>query len=59
MPSIGQLQAYRAFGFFWLLPANELTDAAGITWLAGELAVFLELAFFWVYHGSCHDGPFG
>ncbi|MGH3202285.1 MAG: alanine racemase, partial [Streptosporangiaceae bacterium] len=36
--SIGQLQAYRAFGFPRLLLANELTDAAGIAWLAGELA---------------------
>ncbi len=36
--SIGQLQAYRAFGFPRLLLANELTDATGIAWLAGELA---------------------
>jgi D-serine dehydratase len=36
--SIGQLQAYRAFGFGRLLLANELTDAAGIAWLACELA---------------------
>jgi D-serine dehydratase len=36
--SIGQLQAYRAFGFPRLLLANELTDAAGIAWLAAELA---------------------
>ncbi len=36
--SIGQLQAYRAFGFPRLLMANELTDTAGIAWLAGELA---------------------
>ena len=36
--SIGQLQVYRAFGFGRLLLANELTDAAGIAWLAGELA---------------------
>jgi len=36
--SIGQLQAYRAFGFSRLLLANELTDATGIAWLAGELA---------------------
>ena len=36
--SIGQLQVYRAFGFSRLLLANELTDAAGIAWLAGELA---------------------
>ena len=36
--SIGQLQTYRAFGFPRLLLANELTDAAGIAWLASELA---------------------
>ncbi len=36
--TIGQLQAYRAFGFGRLLLANELTDQAGIAWLAGELA---------------------
>ncbi len=36
--SIGQLQTYRAFGFPRLLLANELVDAAGIAWLAGELA---------------------
>jgi D-serine dehydratase len=36
--SIGQLQVYRAFGFSRLLLANELTDATGIAWLAGELA---------------------
>ena len=36
--SIGQLQAYRAFGFPRLLLANELTDAAGLAWLAAELA---------------------
>jgi D-serine dehydratase len=36
--SIGQLQTYRAFGFGRLLLANELTDTAGIAWLAGELA---------------------
>ena len=36
--SIGQLQMYRAFGFHRLLLANELTDAAGIAWLADELA---------------------
>jgi D-serine dehydratase len=36
--SIGQLQTYRAFGFGKLLLANELTDAAGIAWLAAELA---------------------
>ena len=36
--SIGQLQVYRSFGFSRLLLANELTDATGIAWLAGELA---------------------
>jgi D-serine dehydratase len=36
--TIGQLQAYRAFGFPRLLLANELVDRAGIAWLAGELA---------------------
>ena len=36
--TIGQLLAYRAFGFPRLLMANELTDEAGIAWLAGELA---------------------
>ena len=36
--SIGQLQAYRVFGFPRLLLANELTDIAGIAWLAAELA---------------------
>ena len=36
--SIGQMQMYRAFGFPRLLLANELVDAAGIAWLAGELA---------------------
>jgi D-serine dehydratase len=36
--SIGQLQTYRTFGFGRLLLANELTDTAGIAWLAGELA---------------------
>jgi D-serine dehydratase len=36
--SISQLAAYRAFGFPRLLLANQLTDAAGIAWLAAELA---------------------
>src|SRR5579862_8496684 len=36
--TIGQLMTYRAFGFGRLLLANELTDAEGIAWLAGELA---------------------
>ena len=36
--TIGQLRAYRAFGFPRLLIANELVDETGIAWLAGELA---------------------
>src|SRR5581483_5852252 len=36
--TVGQLLAYRAFGFPRLLMANELVDEAGIAWLAGELA---------------------
>jgi D-serine deaminase-like pyridoxal phosphate-dependent protein len=36
--TIGQLRAYRAFGFPRLLMANELVDENGIAWLAGELA---------------------
>jgi D-serine dehydratase len=36
--TIGQLRAYRAFGFPRLLLANELVDEAGIAWLATELA---------------------
>ncbi len=36
--TIGQLRAYRGFGFPRLLLANELVDEAGIAWLAGELA---------------------
>jgi D-serine deaminase-like pyridoxal phosphate-dependent protein len=36
--TIGQLLAYRAFGFPRLLMANELVDEVGIAWLAGELA---------------------
>jgi len=36
--SIGQLQGFRAFGFPRFLLANELVDAAGIAWLADELA---------------------
>jgi len=36
--TIGQLRAYRAFGFPRLLLANELVDGTGIAWLAGELA---------------------
>jgi D-serine deaminase-like pyridoxal phosphate-dependent protein len=35
--TIGQLRAYRAFGFPRLLLANELVDETGIAWLAGEL----------------------
>jgi len=36
--TIGQLRAYRAFGFPRLLMANELVDETGIAWLAAELA---------------------
>jgi D-serine deaminase-like pyridoxal phosphate-dependent protein len=36
--TIGQMQAYRAFGFPRLLLANELVDRAGIAWLGAELA---------------------
>lgn len=36
--TIGQLRVYRDFGFGRLLLANELTDAAGIAWLAAEMA---------------------
>jgi D-serine deaminase-like pyridoxal phosphate-dependent protein len=36
--TIGQLRAYRAFGFPRLLLANEMVDETGIAWLAGELA---------------------
>ena len=36
--TIGQLRAYRSFGFPRLLLANELVDEAGIAWLADELA---------------------
>ena len=36
--TIGQLLAYRSFGFPRLLMANELTDEAGIAWLSAELA---------------------
>ena len=32
--TIGQLRAYRAFGFPRLLMANELVDETGIAWLA-------------------------
>jgi D-serine deaminase-like pyridoxal phosphate-dependent protein len=36
--TIGQVQVYRAFGIPRILLANELTDPAGISWLADELA---------------------
>jgi D-serine dehydratase len=36
--TIGQLRAYRAFGFPRFLLANELVDEIGIAWLADELA---------------------
>ena len=35
--TISQVQAYRAFGVARVLIANELTDPAGIGWLAAEL----------------------
>ncbi|MHB1594742.1 MAG: alanine racemase [Streptosporangiaceae bacterium] len=35
--TIGQAQVYRAFGIDRILIANELTDPAGIAWLAGEM----------------------
>jgi D-serine deaminase-like pyridoxal phosphate-dependent protein len=42
--TIGQLRAYRAFGFPRFLLANELVDEAGIAWLADELAADPGLA---------------
>src|SRR6201987_1971651 len=36
--TIGQLRAYRAFGFPRLLLANELVDETGSAWRAGDLA---------------------
>jgi D-serine deaminase-like pyridoxal phosphate-dependent protein len=36
--TIGQVQTYRQFGIPRVLLANELTDPAGIAWLAGEMA---------------------
>jgi D-serine deaminase-like pyridoxal phosphate-dependent protein len=36
--TIGQVLIYRAFGIPRVLLANELTDAAGISWLADEMA---------------------
>ncbi|HEY2441736.1 MAG TPA: alanine racemase [Streptosporangiaceae bacterium] len=36
--TIGQVRTYRSFGVPRILLANELTDRAGIAWLAGELA---------------------
>jgi D-serine deaminase-like pyridoxal phosphate-dependent protein len=36
--TIGQVVTYRAFGIPRVLLANELTDPAGISWLAGEMA---------------------
>jgi len=36
--TIGQVQVYRSFGIGRILLANELTDRAGIAWLAGELS---------------------
>ena len=36
--TIGQVLTYRAFGIPRVVLANELTDPAGISWLAGEMA---------------------
>ena len=36
--TIGQVLTYRAFGMPRVLLANELTDTAGISWMAGEMA---------------------
>jgi D-serine deaminase-like pyridoxal phosphate-dependent protein len=36
--TVGHMQAYRAFGIQRILLANELTDRAGIGWLAAEMA---------------------
>jgi D-serine deaminase-like pyridoxal phosphate-dependent protein len=36
--TVAELQVYRAFGIPRVLLANELTDPAGASWLAGELA---------------------
>ncbi len=36
--TISQVQVYRAFGIGKILIANELTDGAGIAWLAAEMA---------------------
>ncbi len=36
--AIGQVRVYREFGISRVLLANELTDPAGIAWLAGEMA---------------------
>ncbi len=36
--TISQVQVYRSFGISRILIANELTDPAGIGWLAGELS---------------------
>ena len=36
--TISQVQVYRSFGVDRILIANELTDRAGIAWLAAELA---------------------
>jgi D-serine deaminase-like pyridoxal phosphate-dependent protein len=36
--TLAQAQVYRSFGVGRILIANELTDPAGIGWLAGELA---------------------
>jgi D-serine dehydratase len=36
--TVPQVQVFRAFGVSRILIANEVTDPAGIAWLAGELA---------------------
>jgi D-serine deaminase-like pyridoxal phosphate-dependent protein len=40
--TIGQVQVYRSFGVGRVLIANELTDQAGIGWLARELTADLD-----------------
>ena len=36
--TVGHIRVYRSFGVPRILLANELTDRAGISWLAGEMA---------------------
>jgi D-serine deaminase-like pyridoxal phosphate-dependent protein len=40
--TISQVQVYRAFGIGKILIANELTDRAGIGWLAAEMTADLD-----------------